>query len=134
MLQKAERLLGVLLLLSISPTVRAAEEAPIMLTNSDKIADAMALNEAIDQVSAKVMQCMQQGPATEEKCLCRYSAEVQKVKDKYEIALKRNPEWKDRTVFWTIKGALSSYTLAFARIRRQVETKCNTDDRGNGSQ
>ena len=124
MSQKARRLLGVLLLLCISPTVRAAEEAPIILTDSDKIADAMALNEAIDQLSTKVTQCAQQGLATQEKCICLHSAEVGKVRDKYEIALKRNPEWKDRTVFWTIKGALSSYTLAFARIRRQVENKC----------
>ena len=125
MTQKAGRLLGLFLLFCISPTVLAAgEEAPIILTNQDKIADAMALNEAIDQLSTKVTQCAQQGLATQEKCICLYSAEVGKVRDKYEIALKRNPEWKDRTVYWTIKGALSSYTLAFARIRNQVESKC----------
>ncbi len=124
--QRARRWFGVLLLLCLSPMVHAADEQkPIMVTDPENIAAAMALNEALDQLTRKVMQCAQKGlAASQEKCFCLYSPESDKVREKYEIALKRNPEWKDRVIFWTIKGAVSSYTLAFARIRGQLETKC----------
>jgi hypothetical protein len=53
-----------------------------------------------------------------------YPVEVSKVKEKYEIALKNNPEWRDRIVFWTVKGNPTSYNLAFAGLRRQLEVQC----------
>jgi len=84
----------------------------------------MALNEAIDQVSKKVMQCAEKRLAPQEKCFCLYPAEVGRVKEKYEIALKNNPEWRDRIVFWTVKGNPTSYNLAFSGLRRQLEMKC----------
>ena len=53
-----------------------------------------------------------------------YPAEVSKVREKYEVALKNNPEWRDRIVSWTVKGNPISHNLAFAGLRRQVEMKC----------
>jgi hypothetical protein len=54
MIKKARNLVGALLMLCLSPAADAAEkQETITLTDSNKIADAMALNQAIDQVSKK---------------------------------------------------------------------------------
>ena len=125
MIKKARNLVGALLMLCLSQAADAAEkQETITLTDSNKIADAMALNQAIDQVSKKVMQCTEKKLAPQEKCFCLYPVEVGRVKEKYEIALKNNPEWKDRIVFWTVKGNSTSYNLAFSGLRRQLEIKC----------
>ncbi len=125
MIKRAGNFGGALLLLCLSLTADAAEnQGTITLTDSKKIADAMALNEAIDQVSKKVTQCVEKKLAPQEKCFCLYPTEVSKVREKYEIALKNNPEWRDRVIFWTIKGNPTSYNLAFSGLRRQLEVKC----------
>src|SRR5262245_61401593 len=88
------------LILSLVMVVDAlAKEDTITLTESKAIADAMAINEALNQVSKKVMDCVGQKLAPPEKCFCLYPTEVTKVREKYEVALKNNPEWKDRIVF-----------------------------------
>jgi hypothetical protein len=125
MVKRIKNLGGTLLMLCLSLTAGATEQpGTITLTDSKKIADAMALNEAIDQVSKKVMQCVEEKLAPQEKCFCSYPAEVSKVRERYEIALKNNPDWKDRIVFWTVKGNPTSYNLAFSGLRRQLEMKC----------
>jgi hypothetical protein len=125
MIKRDRKFAGALLMLCLSLTADAAEkQGTITLTDSKKIADAMALNEAIDQVSKKVMQCTAKKLAPQEKCFCLYPAEVGRVKEKYEIALKNNPEWRDKIVFWTVKGNPTSYNLAFSGVRRQLEMKC----------
>ena len=123
---KKNRNFGVtLLMLCLSITAHATEkDATITLTDSKKIAYAMALNEAIDQVSNKVAECVEKKLAPPEKCFCLYPAEVSKVREKYEVALKNNPEWRDRIVYWTVKGSPMSYNLAFSGLRRQLERKC----------
>ena len=114
-----------MLLLSFSITASAAErDETITLTDPKKIVYAMALQEAIDQASKKVMECVKQKLAPQEKCFCLYPGEVGKVREKYEDALQNNPEWRDRIVHWTIKGDPLSYNLAFSGLRRQVERKC----------
>jgi hypothetical protein len=123
---KRNRNFGIaLLMLCLSITAHAMEKGEtITLTDSKKIGYAMALNEAIDQVSKKVTECVEKKLTPPEKCFCSYPAEVSKVKEKYEVALKNNPEWRDRIVYWTVKGNPMSYNLAFAGLRRQVEMKC----------
>jgi hypothetical protein len=115
----------VLLMLCLSITAHALEKDEVItLTDSKKIGHAMALNEAIEQVSKKVTECAEKKLAPPEKCFCLYPAEVSKVREKYEVALKNNPEWRDRIVYWTVKGNPISHNLAFAGLRRQVEMKC----------
>ncbi len=58
-------------MLSLSITTHAAEkDETITLTDSKKIAYARALNEAIDQVSKKVAECVEKKLAAPEKCFC----------------------------------------------------------------
>ena len=125
MIKRTRNVAGVLAILCLSLIANAAEQqGTITLTDSKKIADAMALNGAIDQVSEKVMQCVEKKLAPQEKCFCLYPAEISKVREKYQIALKNNPDWNDRIVFWTVKGNPTSYNLAFSGLRRQLEMKC----------
>jgi hypothetical protein len=112
-------------MLCLSITTHAAEkDETIILTDSKKIAYAIAVNEAIDQVSKKVAQCVEKKLAAPEKCFCLYPAEVSKLGEKYEVALKNNPEWKDKIVYWTVKGDQLSYNLSFQGLRRQFERTC----------
>ena len=114
-----------LMLLCLSITAHAAEKnETVTVTDSKKIAYAVTLNEAIDQVSKKVTECVEKKLAPPEKCFCLYPAEVNKVREKYEIALKNNPEWRDRIVYWTVEGNPTSYNLSFSGLRRQLEMKC----------
>src|SRR6516162_1602270 len=110
MIKRARNFAGALAILCLSLIANAAEQqGTITLTDSRKIAEAMALNEAIDQVSKNVAQCVEKKLAP---------------KEKYQIALKNNPDWNDRIVFWTVKGNPTSYNLSFSGLRRQLETKC----------
>ena len=114
-----------LLALCLSKTALAAEKSEtITLTDQKKIAYAAALNEAIDQVSKKVTECVEKKLAPSEKCFCLYPAEIRNVKEKYDVALKYNPEWSDRIVHWTVKDSPLSYNLAFSGLRLQFERKC----------
>ena len=122
--RRGDWLIG-LMLLCLSITAHAAEKnETVTVTDSKKIAYAVTLNEAIDQVSKKVTECVEKKLAPPEKCFCLYPAEVNKVREKYEIALKNNPEWRDRIVYWTVEGNPTSYNLAFSGLRRQLEMKC----------
>jgi len=124
---KRNRNFGIaLLMLCLSIPAHAMEkDQTVTLTDSKKIGYAMALNEAIDQVSQKVTECVEKKLAPPEMCFCLYPAEVSKVREQYEVALKNNPEWRDRIVYWTVKGNPMSYNLAFAGLHRQVERKCD---------
>jgi len=125
MIKRTRNVAGVLAILCLSLIANAAEQqGTITLTDSRKIAEAMALNEAIDQVSKNVAQCVEKKLAPQEKCFCLYPTEVSNVREKYQIALKNNPDWNDRIVFWTVKGNPTSYNLSFSGLRRQLETKC----------
>jgi len=123
---KRNRNFGIaLLMLCLSIPAHAMEkDQTITLTDSKKIGYAMALNEAIDQVSQKVTECVEKKLAPPETCFCLYPAEVSKVREQYEVALKNNPEWRDRIGHWRVKGEPMSYNLAFAGLRRQVKMKC----------
>ena len=124
--RKEIAILGSLLVLCLSITAHAMEkDETITLTDSKKIGYAVALSEAIDEVSKKVTECVEKKRAPPETCFCLYPAEVSKVREKYEVALKNNPEWRDRIVYWTVKGNPMSYNLAFAGLHRQVERKCD---------
>ena len=110
-------------MLCLSLTTHAMEkDETITLTDSKKIGYAMALNEAIDQASKKVTECVEKKLVPQEKCFCLYPAEISNVREKYEVALKNNPDWRDRIVYWRVQTV--SYNLAFAGLRRQVERKC----------
>jgi hypothetical protein len=100
------------------------ENQRITLTDSKKIADATALNDAINSVSKKVTECVKTKLAPPEKCSCLYPTDVGNVKNKYEAALKNNPEWRDKLVFWTASDKSMGYSLSFLGIRKQVEMKC----------
>lgn len=106
-------------------TAKAGDEnQTISLTDPKKIADAVALNDAIDKVGMKVTECIEKKLAPQEKCFCRYPTELRDFKNKYVTALKNNPEWRDRNVFWTVKGSPMGYNLSFPGLQRQVEMKC----------
>lgn len=113
------------LVLFFAFTAHAGDEnQTITLADSKKIADAVALNEAIDRVSTRVMECIEKKLVPQDKCFCLYPTEIHNFKKKYETALKNNPEWRNKNVSWTIKGNPMGYSLSFPGLRRQVEMKC----------
>jgi hypothetical protein len=112
-----------LLALYVSEVAYANEETDtITLMDSKEIARAASLEQPLDKPSAQVMDCVHGKLAPREKCFCLYPVEIDEVKDKYDAALQRNPEWKDRTVFWT--GDSVGHNLSLLGLRRQLEMKC----------
>jgi hypothetical protein len=112
----------ILLLLALVPTIASA--ADITLTDPSKIEDANAIEKAMGVVSARVTQCIEKKLAVPEKCFCLYPAEVEEVKNKYEIAIKKNPEWIGKLVYFTIPGDTMGHNLNFVGLKRQAEMKC----------
>lgn len=95
----------------------------ITLTESSQITDANALQNAVDRVSEKVMECIDKQLAPPDQCFCRYPTELSNFKKKYELAIRRNPEWQNATVYWSAEG--TGFNLVFSALRRQIEMKCS---------
>ena len=114
-----------LLFSSISEYADASDqEQTITLDNSAQIADANALQKAIDEVSEKVMECVEKKLASANRCFCLYPIELSEFKKKYEMVIQRNPDWQNAIVHWSTEEEATGFNLVFPALRRQVEMKC----------
>lgn len=113
------------LLLSAVPLYADAgnQKQTITLAEPSQIADASALQSAIDRVSERVMECVDKQLAPPDQCFCRYPTELSNFKKKYELAIQRNPNWQNASVHWSTEGV--GFNLVFSALRRQVEMKCD---------
>ncbi len=103
---------GVVIALIVSAVAWASDaETTITLTDPKEITEATALSKTIDALSEQVGVCIEKNLAPEQKCFCLYQAELTKVKERYEAAVRNHPEWKDQIVFWMAGGM--SHNLLF---------------------
>jgi hypothetical protein len=96
----------------------------ISLTDPQKITDAVAVNESINTISDKVMNCVEKKLAPPEKCFCLYPKIFSNFKTKYKMAIKNNPEWEDKIVSWQDKDPVMGHSLSFAVLKVQTKMKC----------
>jgi hypothetical protein len=101
--------------------------ATIELSRAIDVSDAKALNNAVDGLSNKVMECVKNKDAKPDECYCRYPQELAQLQVAYKKALKLHPTWQDQVLFWWRDGKHDySYNLSLKGLRMQLEKKCPT--------
>ena len=114
----------ILTLIVFSLSVYANET--MTLTTSDEIADAIKINRAIDHVTDKVMECVNNNLAPAKECYCLYPREVTSFKSTVQKILKKHPNWEGKTISWQIKNDPKGYgyTISILGIQTQMKMMC----------
>ena len=94
----------------------------IQLTKPEDIRHASTMDQAIVRLSKKVMECVQGKLAPASECFCLYPQELSRVRNTYEGTIKQHPDWKNKTVSYTLEGR--TYAVSLGGMNRQLQTKC----------
>ena len=100
----------------------------IDLSKPSDVEDAKKLSAALNAVSKKVTECVNNKLAQPSECSCRYPDELEQLKNAYENTLKLHPAWHDHLLFWYRDDTHSySHNLSLKSLRVNVfENKCPT--------
>jgi hypothetical protein len=98
----------------------------VTLKASNEIADAIKINKAIDLVTDKVMECVNNNLAPAKKCYCLYPNEVTSFKSTVNTILKKHPEWEGKTISWQIQNDPRGYgyNISIPGIQTQMKMMC----------
>ena len=102
----------------------------LKLTDPDAITLAAELSDRIDDLSAKVMACIDDHRGDHEPCICRdacncpFKSEYTAAEEAFRAALAQHPEWQDRMIHFTRPGDPLGYNLAFDGLARQFAASC----------
>jgi hypothetical protein len=100
---------------------------PVELSNPTDVNDIKKLNDSVDALSNKVMECVKKKAAPPNECYCRYPKELAQLKDTYKKTLQQHPSWYDQVIFWWRDTKHDySYNLSLQGLRMQLEKKCPT--------
>ena len=119
------------IIFSLSVFSHAADMQPvdrIELNKPNEVEDAKKLSAALDAVSKKVTDCVNNKLAQPSECSCRYPAELEQLKNAYVNTIKLHPTWQDHLLFWYRDETRSySHNLSLKALRVHVyENKCPT--------
>ena len=129
--QRKQVLIFTLLFLAHSGAYAADLQAAstIELSNPSDVGDAQNLNNAVDAISNKVMECVKNKRAKPDECYCLYPKELEQLKTAYENTLRLHPAWQDQVIFWRRDNY--SYNLSLKGLGPQLyEKKCPTRPSG----
>ena len=100
----------------------------IELSDPSDVRDAKILNDAVDTMSSKVMECVKNKTAKPDECYCLYPRELDQLRNAYTNTLKLHPAWQDQVIFWWRDDSHSySYNLSLKGLKTQLfEKKCPT--------
>ena len=101
----------------------AGPEQTVSLTEPVDIRDASSMDQAIVRLSNKVMECVRRKLAPDNECFCLYPQELSQVRETYEGTVKHHPEWKNKTVSYTLEG--STFAVSIGGVSRQLDVKCS---------
>lgn len=100
----------------------------IELENPDDIKLAAKLNQSMDNLSSKVMNCIDEGGTIEQcgctECSCKFTAEYAAFKKAYKDALATYPDWDEKIIFYQLEGNPTGYNINFAGLKKQFSMKC----------
>jgi|SRR5262245_29248016 len=101
---------------------RAEQSEIIQLTNPEDIRHASIMDRAIVSLSNKVTDCVQRKLAPVTECFCLFPQELSHVRNTYQGTLRQHPDWKNKTVSYTLRGR--TYAVSLDGLSRQLQTKC----------
>lgn len=97
---------------------------PIKLTDHNDIKDAFTINNAIDALSNKVMECAKKSKKPEE-CHCLFPQDKTRLAEIYKTTISKHPHWKNEVIFWQRDDSYS-YNLSLDGVKRSIELECPT--------
>jgi hypothetical protein len=115
--------LGLAVTWALTATSTVAQVKVIELTKPDETRDAAAVSRAVDGMSARVAQCVQEKLAPPQECSCRFPKERADLRSLYESTLRRHPDWRDQAVSYRSSSG-GSETVSFPGLRRELEKNC----------
>jgi hypothetical protein len=102
-------------------------ETLIKLSNPSDVNDIRTLNDSVNALSNRVMECVKNKAALPDECYCRYPKELSQLREEYKNILKLHPSWQDRVIFWWRDEKQDySYNLSLKGLRMQFEKNCPT--------
>lgn len=104
---------------SAAPAMRKIEGI-IELDNSRDIAEAEAVNSAIDAMANSAASCRQTTSRTPLECECDSRPAVLRLRTAYDVAIDRHPGWAQfgKTVWWIDPRTKHSIALNFSAVTR----------------
>ena len=117
-----------LLILPGSAPIEASAQVPdtrpqIEVTAPKDAANVRALNEALDTLIDKVVDCPAPGPARDA-CVCKQQDLIGKLRAAHAQVLKDHPEWKDRQLSYKYEGKDGkpmSGVMVMPTMQRQID-------------
>ncbi len=102
----------------------------IDLTEKTQIDDAIDMNDAIDAISSKVMQCIEknngepQGCICLDECSCKFADEYLLAKNTYLALIRKYPNWDNQIIYFRKPADPAGYNINFAAVKKQFGGSC----------
>ena len=118
------------LLILISLTSLSINAEIVELENETEIQYAVAMNEAIDHLSEKIMNCIEDNNGKTEGCICtsecscKFKDDYLSAHNSYQQAIKAYPSWENKGVFYQQANDATGYAINFAALKTQFSTSC----------
>ena len=103
----------------------------LQLNDPEAIELAAAVSDRVDDLSGKVMACIDANGGDHKPCICidacscPFKAEYDAAEAAFHEALAQHPEWTDRMIHFTRAGDPMGYNLAFDGLARQFGAQCS---------
>lgn len=104
--------------------VSMAQPGIINLTKSSDIKDADQVEQAVNGISTKVMECVNQKLAQPQDCHCLYPKEMNNLRQAFAKVTSIHPDWKDKVVNYHSPTSQMSPSLSFYALSIQLKQKC----------
>lgn len=114
---------GLALALVLPAAVHAAAPETSALTEPAAVRAAESLFRDVGALSRRVTQCIDSGVAAQD-CVCRFPAELARVRATAARIQRGYPAWKGKPVSWTDPASGQGRTIAVDAIAREANRGC----------
>jgi hypothetical protein len=104
--------------------VGMAQPGMIKLTKPSDIKDADQVEQAVNRISTKVMECVKQKLAQPQDCHCLYPKEMNNMRQVFAKVTSIHPDWKDKVVNYHSPSSQFDPSLSFYTLSMQLKQKC----------
>lgn len=101
-----------------------AQPGIIELTKPSDIKDADQVEQAVNRISTKVMECVKQKLAQPQDCHCLYPKEMNDLRQVFAKVTSIHPDWKDKVLNYHSPNSQMSPSLSFYALSLQLKQKC----------